>query len=82
MNIEPSNKEEIDEALREKLKKHSEEWAEPVDKTTNWRFAQLYAAGFDIAACEELANNRHIDLHKACALAEEHGAHVAYLRLT
>lgn len=74
----PSDADEVDDALREKVSKS--EWEEPVDKTVNWRFEQLVIAGYDFALAEELANNRRIDLHRAIDLADEVGAEAAYLR--
>lgn len=80
MSSNPSSEEEKKQAELERMKKHAEEWAEPVDKVVNWRFDQLVAAGYDFGAALELAEKRQLDLHQAVKLANEHGAQVAYLK--
>lgn len=73
-----SSEEEKQQAMKEKAQ--SSEWADPVDRRTNWRFESLVAAGYDLAAAEELANRYEVDLHEAAQRAAEHGARAAYLR--
>lgn len=74
----PSEPEIANAALQAKVK--DTEWADPVDKIINWRFEQLFKAGYDLRQAEELAADRRLDLHAACALASEYGAQTAYLR--
>lgn len=55
-----------------------------MDDTVRWRFAQLLRAEFSPREAEELAWNRHIDLHQAVAFATNPrcGPTLAYKILT
>jgi hypothetical protein len=56
-----------------------DEEPEVIDKVVNWRYEELFRAGFNARQALQLASDRNVDLHDALALIKKcKDEHIAF----